>query len=73
MVNQNEKRPVIFSENRPTADSPMKTMAQALRFADRMMPADLKRYGFKSEVFASDPETHGGVWFRINYGKRVAS
>lgn len=72
-MNANEKRPVIFAENRPNADSKVMTMEQAKRFADRMMPKPLKASGFKSEVFASDIDTHGGLWFRINYGKRVAA
>lgn len=69
----NEKRPVIFTENRPTADSKIMTAVQAMRLADRMMPKALKAAGFQSEVFASDVDTHGGLWFRINYGKRVAA
>ena len=68
---QTETRPVIFAENRPSADSRVMTMAQALKLADRKMPKALKAAGFKSEVFASDAEIHGGLWFRVNYGKRV--
>ncbi|KAK4833132.1 hypothetical protein QYF36_021967 [Acer negundo] len=70
-MTNNEKRPVIFAENRPNADSKIMTMHQALKFANRMMPKALIASGFKSEIFASDIDDHGGLWFRINYGKRV--
>jgi hypothetical protein len=35
------------------------------------MPKDLKRAGFECFVGKSDAEMHGGVWFRISYGKKV--
>jgi len=35
------------------------------------MPADLKRAGFQAFVGRSDAEMHGGVWYRISYGKKV--
>jgi len=44
------------------------TRAQALRYGLRHMPKDLKRAGFDCIVARSDPELHGGDWFRINYG-----
>jgi hypothetical protein len=47
----------------------MMTRAGAYRFGARNMPADLKRAGFQTVIFRSDPELHGGNWFRINYGK----
>ena len=50
-----------------TLDKPM-TREQATRWGDRHMPADLKRVGFETFVGKSDPELHGGVWFRISYG-----
>ena len=45
------------------------TRAQAQQWGERNMPSDLKRAGFKCVVFRSDPEIHGGNWFRVNYGK----
>jgi len=51
-----------------TLDTPM-TLAQAKRYGDKNMPLDLKRAGFKTVVFTSDEEMHGGLWFRVNYGK----
>lgn len=53
-----------------TLDKPM-TRAGALRFGERNMPRDLKRAGFETVVAKSDADLHGGVWFRINYGKKV--
>lgn len=49
-------------------DRPM-TRAQAQRYGERHMPHDLKRAGFHCVVARTTPELHGGVWFRINYGK----
>lgn len=54
-----------------TLDKPM-TRAQAQRHGDKHMPADLRRAGFECVVFRSDREIHGGDWFRINYGMKVA-
>jgi hypothetical protein len=51
-----------------TLDKAM-TREQAMRYGQRHMPADLKRAGFQCVVAKSDPEMHGGEWFRINYGK----
>lgn len=53
-----------------TFDKPM-TRAQAMRLGVRNMPADLKRVGFECFVSKSDAEMHGGVWFRISYGKKT--
>ena len=47
------------------------TKPQALRFANRRMPKDLKRAGFKAGVFESGPVIHGDHYFRIGYGKTV--
>lgn len=47
------------------------TMAQAKRYGDKHMPRDLKKAGFKTYVGASDLELHGGLWFRIDYGKTI--
>ena len=44
------------------------TKDQAKRYGDRHMPKDLKRVGFETVIFESDPEIHGGSWFRVNYG-----
>lgn len=46
------------------------TRAQALRWGKRNMPADLAKAGFEVCVFRTDPEIHGGNWFRVSYGKR---
>lgn len=51
-----------------TLDKAM-TREQALRYAERNMPADLKRAGFIASVARSDAAIHGGEWFRINYSK----
>lgn len=51
-------------------DRPM-TLAQARRYGDRNMPADLKRAGFQTFVFASDLEIHGARFYRVSYGKAV--
>ena len=67
----NEKRPVIISENRPTAYSPIMTLRAAKRYAEQMMPADLRRAGFSAGVFVSDAEIHGGSWYRVGFGKKV--
>lgn len=66
-----ERRPVVIGEHRPSAFNPVMTEAQALRFADKMMPNDLRRAGFKASIFASTMEVHGGLWFRVNYGKTI--
>lgn len=43
------------------------TKEQARRYGERNMPADLKRAGFKTEIFTADPEINGWAGFRINY------
>lgn len=53
-----------------TLDKQM-TREQAQRYGLKNMPADLKRAGFECLVSLSDAEIHGGVWLRINYGKKV--
>lgn len=63
-----EKREVRIGAGRGALPQFM-TQAQARRYGDRHMPADLKRAGFKTDVFVSDPEINGGSFFRINYGK----
>lgn len=68
MVPATEKRQVRIGIDRLA--EPM-TMAQAKRYGDRNMPRDLKRAGFKTFVGASDQELHGGLWFRIDYGKTI--
>lgn len=50
-------------------DRPM-TREQAMRWGVRNMPPGLKRAGFECFVAKSDAEMHGGVWFRVNYGKK---
>lgn len=67
-----DKREVRVGSGREAPPTLM-TLAQARRYGDLKMPADLKRAGFKTEVFVSDPEINDGVFFRINYGKTVAA
>lgn len=43
------------------------TQKGALRLANQLMPADLKRAGFESFIFDA------GDYWRINYGKKVAT
>jgi len=45
------------------------TIAQAKRYGDKNMPQDLRRAGFGTTIFVSDPEINGAVFFRVNYGK----
>lgn len=45
------------------------TREQAIRYANKNIPSDLKRAGFKATVSKTDQELHGGVWYRINYMK----
>lgn len=66
MITSTEKREVRIGIGK--LDQPM-TVAQAKRYGDSNMPTDLKRVGFKTDIFVSDPEINGGVFFRINYGK----
>lgn len=51
-----------------TLDKPM-TRRQADRYAQKAMPADLRRAGFTAYVTRSDPELHGGNWFRVHFAK----
>lgn len=51
-----------------TLNKPM-TRAQALRYGEHHMPLALKRAGFKTVVFKSNSEIHGGSWYRISYAK----
>jgi len=44
------------------------TRQQAARYGDRNMPKDLRRAGFKTHVFESDPVMHGAHYYRITYG-----
>lgn len=70
--NPKEKREVRMGAGRAALPVPM-THAQARRYGDRCMPADLRRVGFATQVFVSDPEINGGTFFRISYGKSVPS
>ncbi|MCK6434491.1 MAG: hypothetical protein L6Q68_15870 [Aquabacterium sp.] len=47
------------------------TRAQAERYGAANMPADLRRAGFETVVFTSDPQIHGARYYRVNYGKRI--
>jgi hypothetical protein len=47
------------------------TKAQALAYATKNMPRDLKKAGFKAGVFESDTAIHGAQYYRIGYGKTV--
>lgn len=48
---------------------PPMTAAQARRWGERNMPSGLRAAGFHVHVSRTDPQIHGGTWFRINYGK----
>jgi hypothetical protein len=69
----NARRPVVVGGHRPGPYNPVKTYAGALRYAEQMMPRDLRLAGFKASVFISDAEIHGGEWFRVSFGKVVNS
>jgi len=45
------------------------TYKQAMNYAKRNMPGDLKKAGFTPSVFVSDPAINGGSFYRVNYGK----
>lgn len=47
------------------------TREAALRYANKVMPSDLRKAGFSAGVFESDPEIHGAKYFRIGFGKSV--
>lgn len=47
------------------------TKEQALRYANKVMPNDLRKAGFNAGVFESDIEIHGAKYFRIGFGKIV--
>jgi hypothetical protein len=49
------------------------TVAQAEAYGNKNIPADLKRAGFTTSIFQSDPEIHGSAFLRVNYGKVVPS
>lgn len=61
-----EKRPVRIGSGREALAVPM-THEQALRYGNAQMPLDLRRAGFKTDVFASDESIHGGLWYRVSY------
>lgn len=68
MRNTGEKRPIRPALNGTSWGRPV-TRKQAQRIGERNMPPDLKRAGFQTVVFASNPEIHGAEYWRINYGK----
>jgi len=45
------------------------TKSQARQYGEKNMPSDLRKAGFKTDVATSDQEMHGGLWYRISYGK----
>lgn len=45
------------------------TKEQALLYGDRNMKRDLRKAGFRTHVFESDPAIQGSHYFRITYGK----
>lgn len=65
MISPNQKREVRVGSGR--LEQPM-THTQAKRHGDKNMPADLRRAGFKTDVFTSDLEINGGTFFRVSYG-----
>ena len=65
-----EKREVRFGIGK--LDQTM-TKVQAKRWGDCNMPRDLKVVGVQTYVGASDPDLHGGVWYRVDYGKMIVA
>lgn len=63
-----EKRHIRPSNNGIPWSKPV-TRQQAQRVGERDMPADLKRAGFQTVVFASDKDIHGAEYWRIGYGR----
>mgnify|MGYP006055346659 FL=1 len=47
----------------------MLTREQARRYGDKAMPQDLRKSGFRTHVFQSDPEIQGESYYRVTYGK----
>lgn len=47
----------------------MLTKDQARLYGDKHMPRDLRKAGFRTHVFESDPAIHGARFLRITYGK----
>lgn len=63
-----EKREVRIGSGRNALPAHM-TLAQAYRYGDANMPCDLKRVGFRTVVFVSDPDINDGTFFRVSYGR----
>ena len=61
----NLKRPIKDAGNN-IVTAPM-TRDGARRWGDKHMPYYLKKAGFVTTVFASDPEIHGSAYFRVSY------
>lgn len=64
-----QKREVRFGSG--ALDKPM-SLKEAKNWGDRHMPQDLKAAGFKTVIFESDPDLHGGLWYRVNFGKSIS-
>ena len=69
------KTPKLYIAGSATIDNPgiLATEAMALRFAQRHMPADLKRAGFTASI-CTGQEVFNGKYrecFRVNYGKTI--
>lgn len=61
-----QKRPVRIGSGRQELPQHM-THRQARRYGNAHMPVDLRRAGFKTDVFVSDETIHGGLWYRVSY------
>lgn len=72
MITSVEKREVRVGTGRQALPVPM-SFKQAKRYGDQSMSDDLKRGGFETRIFVSDPDINGGTFFRISYGKTVAA
>ena len=70
-MSNNERRPVLIGESRPSEYSPVMTLRQAQRYAERTLEPDLRRAGFKASVFVSNADLNGGLWFRVCHGMTV--
>lgn len=62
-----KKLPVFYGTGRDPVG--VMTKAGAVRYGERMMPADLKRAGFAVSVFRADAAINGADFYRINFGK----
>ena len=66
--NNSRREVLVVKVGAGALETPM-TAAQARRWGERNMSSGLRAAGFHVHVSRTDPQIHGGTWFRINYGK----